>query len=87
MRKVGARKSARIGKGRKGSALSDAAQSAVDAVVELGHAAEGLKSSWAHITKAGKNGKRAIAPIQNMGKTVTKMSKNVRKAIKRRTRR
>lgn len=67
----------------RGNQLSSITNSLVDAAVEIGRAAENLKSSIEHAQKAGKSGNKAIAPIRKMGE---KAVRKVRKTISRKRR-
>lgn len=61
---------------------------AADAAIELGQAAESLKSSWAHIKRAQKRGKTAARPVVHAGKRVVRAAKKTtRRAVKKISRR
>lgn len=53
------------GGGKKESSITNAL---VDVAVEIGHAAEHVKSSMEHLRKAGEKGRNVSDPVQRAGK-------------------
>ncbi|OGG50722.1 hypothetical protein A2763_02240 [Candidatus Kaiserbacteria bacterium RIFCSPHIGHO2_01_FULL_54_36] len=66
----------RVG-GKSSRGPQGAVNALVDAIVELGEAAQGLKESWKHIAKAGKDGKRVVKPLERAGKAVVSRAKKL----------
>lgn len=90
-----ARSAGRTGRGgTRKSRKNGLTDSLIEAVVEVGHAAENLRSSWEHLKKAQRRGEPALRPMVRatrkaaaaVGKATKRATGAVRKAVKRRKR-